>query len=409
MAIAFDSAIDSRSYWHATENTLIPDDDFPRSAEVVIVGGGMLGCWTAYWLAKAGVKPVVLERKAIGWGATGRNGGFLVGGATLGYASLINMLGRSEAKTLQELTRTGQQLAKTMIAEEELACDWQNNGTLSIALNENELIAMQESLHLLREDGFTGEVLDRQGVQDRVLTPLAPEIVGGRFSDEDGTLHSVRYLAGLARAAKNYGARFVNATVDHITDTAVVTNQGKISAGNVIVALNAWTADLLPELSGIIVPTRGQILAYEPIEPVFTSAVGAEITPTGEYWQQTPDGHIVIGGCRADAPHKDSNVRKMVPTQHVIDSISSVLPRLFPELSILRIKQTWAGLMAFTADNLPIVDRATNGAWYGGGFNGHGMPFGPVIGKALSEAVLSGKLPSQVNSLRRERPGLFAV
>lgn len=407
-----DTATDSLSYWHATAEPMLPEDDLPSSAEVVVIGGGMLGVWTAYWLAKAGVPVVVLEQSAIGWGATGRNGGFLVGGAGVGYTRLIELLGRDNAALLYAMTIAGQELGHDIVAEESIECDIRRTGTLFLARSEGALTAVEQQHQLLAKDGFDSAVLDRQSVQALIATPLGEEIVGGSLAPQGMTLHSSRYLAGLALAAQRHGAKFVRAratSIKHHADGATVhTDIGNIDTGRVMVALNAWTDTLIHEMQGVIRPVRGQILAYTPIDRVFHTAVGTDVTPTQEYWQQMPDGSIIIGGCRADAPNADVNVRDQVPTPEVIAKIEHVLPNLFPGLNYLNVARSWAGLMAFTNDGLPVVDHSTesNAIWYGGGFNGHGMPFGPILGKLVANAMINGDVAPDLKILGHKRPSL---
>ena len=410
--VSLDPATDSLSHWHATAEPLIPSTDLPATAPVVVIGGGLLGCWTAYWLAKSGVPVVLLERTAIGWGATGRNGGFLVGGTALDYPSLVRLVGRETARRLHQLTIDGRELAFQVVAEEGVDCDLRRAGTLSLALEGNPLEEMRYGGALVQEDGFGSKQLDRAQVQELIATPLGERIVGGSFVADDGLLHSSRYLAGMARAAERHGARLVRAEVHSITPEGegvrLVTSAGQVDAGRVVVALNAWSDALVPALAGLVVPTRGQILAYEPIAPVFRSAIGVDVTPTGEYWQQTPDGSIVIGGCRANAPGADVGVREMVATDDVTGRIERVLPELFPEIGPLTVARRWAGLMAFTHDRLPIVDSVPgiSNAWVVGGFSGHGMVYGPRLGQLLAEAVTTGAPPDALAPLRLDRPTL---
>ena len=403
------------SYWHATAAPIVPDDSLPATSEVVVVGGGLLGCWTAYWLARAGVEVTLIERTAIGWGATGRNGGFLGHGAAMGYEDAIAWFGHSEARSLWQLSHDGGLLARQVIAEEGIDCDLRNPGILSLALSDDELSAFRRSADLMRADGFPAECLDRTAAQEHVGAPLAPEITGAVFAANDGLLHSTRYLTGIAEAARRRGARLchgdVTALVPLGNGTRVETTAGQIAARHVAVALNAWSDQLLPDVAGLIVPTRGQILAYEPIPPVFGTGMAASVTPTGEYWQQTPDGTIVIGGCRADNPHGDLGVRDLTPTDAGITAIEAVLPRLFPKLAGLRVARRWAGPMAFTSDYLPIADRAPNlsNVWFTGGYCGHGMPFGPRVGQLLAEAVMTGRRPEPLAPLRIDRPTLVPL
>lgn len=400
------------SYWHATFEPLVPADELPDTTEVAVIGGGMLGCWTAYWLARAGVPVTLLEKNVIGWGATGRNGGFLVGGTASGFGALARRLGEDAARQVETIAAEGRELAGNAIVEEEIACDFRVPGTLSLALSDAELAEMSADAGSLAKSGFAGEVLDRAATQELIHTPLGEEIRGAMYARNGALVHSERYLCGVAEAAQRHGARLVRAEVTGLApegdSTRIETTTGALSAGRVVVALNAWTDTLVPALAGKIVPVRGQILAYAPTERVFESAIGASVTPTGEYWQQTPDGSIVIGGCRDDAPNGDVGVREMVPTDDVIERIEQVLPRLFPELSNLTVARRWAGLMAFTSDYVPVADAAPGlpGVWFGGGFCGHGMPFGPRVGQLLAEAATSGVTPPALAPLRIDRPTL---
>lgn len=400
------------SYWHATFPPPVPEETLPAGTDVAVVGGGMLGVWTAYWLARQGVDVTLIEREVISWGATGRNGGFLTGGGALGYRSAIETFGRETARAIWTISADGRALAQEVIEGEEIDCDFRMPGIMSLALSEPDLAGMRANVELLHEDGFRGDLLDRGEVQELVRTPLGEEIAGGVLAPDGGLLHSGRYLAGLAAAATRHGARICQADVTAITPTGngvtVSTPDGDIVAQRVVVAANAWTDALVPGLAGRVVPVRGQILAYEPVEPVFGTGVGTDVTPTGEYWQQTMDGSIVIGGCRAEAPNGDVGVREMRPTPDVTSKIEGVIPRLFPGLSGLRVARRWAGLMAFTSDYVPVVDAAPGmpNTWVGGGFCGHGMPFGPRMGQLLAEAAVSGVTPEALHPFRADRASL---
>ncbi|OLB54886.1 MAG: hypothetical protein AUG45_10480 [Ktedonobacter sp. 13_1_20CM_3_54_15] len=141
-----------------------------------------------------------------------------------------------------------------------------------------------------------------------------------------------------------------------------------------IVALNAWTGELVPAIDKLITPVRGQVLAYGPHAPVFTTSMSVDFTDTEEYWQQTVDGTIVLGGCRAIAPGCDIGVGVDQPTTEVQTALEQVFPQLFPSLTNLQVVQRWAGVMAFTPDLLPIVDQLKDmpRAWVVCGFSGHG-------------------------------------
>jgi len=404
------------SYWHATSAPPVPQDPLPAETDVAVVGGGLLGCWTAYWLAKRGVEVTLIEREVISWGATGRNGGFLTGGAAMGYGAAIDTFGRDAARAVWTLAAEGRGLAEQVIAEEGIDCDFRAPGILSLALTDDAQEGMRRSTELMWEDRFAGALLDRREVQALTGTPIGPGIIGGAIAPDGALLHSGRYLAGLAAAAQRSGARICQGTVTAVASDAdgsslsatLATSSGTIRARRVVVAVNAWSDELVPALAGRVVPVRGQILAFRPTGQVFRTGVGTDVTATGEYWQQTPDGSIVIGGCRAEAPNRDVGVREMMPTQEVIQAIEAVIPSLFPAMTGLRVARAWAGLMAFTSDYLPIADAAPDlpGVWVTGGFCGHGMPFGPRVGQLLAEAAMTGETPVALHPLRMDRETL---
>jgi gamma-glutamylputrescine oxidase len=404
------------SYWQLDAGPAgVEVAELPPTAEIAVIGGGLLGVCTAYWLARTGARPVLIERETPGYGATGRNGGFLTSGTAEGYLGATARLGQAAARAVWQLTLDNRALVRQVLAEEQIECHYREPGHISLALDDEQLAVMHRTAAALAADGFGGvEVLDRAQVQEVIATPLGPLIRGGLYGAKSGLLHSARFIHGLARAAIRHGARLCRAEVLEITQqgagVCVTTNSGTIEARALVVAANAWTGRVLPELAGIVTPVRGQVLSYVPLPRVFEVGLGAGLTATGEYWQQTLGGAIVLGGCRAVAPNKDVGEWRMVPTAVVQDAIEGVLPALFPQLVGLRVEHRWAGLMGFTPDYLPIADRApeTPAAWVTGGFCGHGMPFGMRLGQLLAEAALHDEAPAALAPLRLNRPSLGA-
>ncbi|HEU5103509.1 MAG TPA: FAD-binding oxidoreductase [Roseiflexaceae bacterium] len=409
-----DAAIDLKppeSYWHASAPAAMRrSDELPAAADVVVIGGGLLGASTAYWLARAGAAAVLIEQGALAAGATGRNGGFMVAGTAERYPAAIARLGHATAREIWQLTLDSRALLRHVLAEEAIDCDYREPGNLELALGEEQLAELSSTIAALRADGFVADLLDRSQVQSLIDTPLAPAIAGGLFAPENGLLHPARLVYGLAGAAERHGARIVSETLltGIVADGDGVlarTTRGDIRAGAAVIAANAWLGQIVPALSERVTPVRGQALAFEPIPQVFQVGLGAALTPTGEYWQQAPDGTVVLGGCRAVAPGRDVGIRDSRPTPEVQAALERVLPQLFPALAGLRVARRWAGPMAFTSDYLPIADRAPELArvWVVGGFCGHGMPFGMRLGQLLAHAATSDERPAALAPFRIER------
>lgn len=405
----------NRSYWHATlDRPQLPAAELPRQADVVVVGGGVLGAMATYWLARRGAAPLLLERGGLAAGATGHNGGLCSAGTAEGYAAAAARVGRPAARQVWALSHEGFELLHELVADERIDCELRRTGNLGLALDEAQLAAYAEGVALLREDGFAGvELLDRQQAQDCLGAEFGPEIVGAKFNQHGSSLHSARLIHGVLSAAARMGARLcldVEVTALEASSGLVTiqTRRGPIVAGAVVVAVNAWSGDLLPELGGLITAVRGQALATGPAPVRLRCPFGASVTATGEYGQQTPAGALIFGGCRAVAPGRDVGVREMAPTVAVQTAIDEALGRLLPAMAGVEVERRWAGLMAFTPDYLPIAGAAPGreGVWFAGGFCGHGMPFAAPLGRLLAEAALSGRTPEALAPLDPERQSL---
>lgn len=405
-------AFEPVSYWHHTSPRVTLSTELPATVDVLVVGAGLFGAATAYWLARAGRKVALLERATVAYGASGRNGGFVVAGMHEDYPTAVKRLGAEVARAVLTVSYENQALLRQVLTEEGIVCHYREPGSLGLALGEVQGLEIRQSIETLRADGFPVQWLERNEVQELIHTPLGAEIVGAKFLPGQALVHSARLIQGLVEAAQRYGAKLYQAQALSLAQdgqsTRVETTGGSISADAVVLAVNAWTGELIPALRELIVPVRGQILAYAPLAPVFTTAIFASLTDTEEYWQQTLDGSIVLGGCRALAPGKDVGVWDTSTTPEVQAALEQILPRLFPQLSGLQVAQRWAGLMDFSPDRIPIADRVPglDNAWFVGGLSGHGMPFGMLLGRALAEAAQTNQAPAQLWPFKLDRDTL---
>lgn len=400
------------SYWQTTVPHFPLESDLPGQADIIVIGGGILGVAACYWLAKAGMAPVLLERTMLAYGATGRNAGIVGIGAAEGYHGAMARLGRTTAQAVMQFTLENRQLLQQTLIQEEIDCDYRELGAVSLAVTQNHMLGMKESVEGLQAMGLSARLLNCSELQELIHTPLGEEVVGGMWLKQTGQVHSARLVQGIARVAQRHGARLYATEVQHIAEeggtTVITTNRGTIRAQQVILAVNAWTGELLPSFARFISPVRGQELCYAPTTRVFETSIGAQLTPTGEYGQQTLDGTILLGGCRAAAPNWDKDVHEQLPTAEVQQALEQIVPRLFPALATLPIVRRWAGLMAFTHDYLPIIDKVPElpHVWAAGGFSGHGMAFVIRTGQLLAEAAISGEKPAALEPFRLTRPTL---
>src|SRR5579859_386165 len=391
-----------QSYWLNTAPAFEhPSQELPAQADIVILGAGIMGSALAYYLARAGRAPWVLERNAHpAGGATGRNGGLHIGGPAQSYNATALKLGRERARAIAEATRLNRRLLEDLLRREAIDAGYAVTGFLSLAASADEAAELQASAAALRQDlagsGRPAEWLERAAAQDCLGTRLRPDIVGGLFKPEDGVIHSARYTFGVARAAAGQGARFAYGTPVHSVAPGpggrgwmVSTARGSLMAEQVVATLNAWSGDLFPELSELLVPTRGHV--------VLTAPVDFKVRPWSanwgwEYGRQLESGQLLVGGkreTRADLdrgvhPPPGENSPEAVP--EVVAALAEFVPRHFPAAAGVPIVQHWTGLMGFTPDDQPLAGAwpGRAGLWLLAGFSGHGMPFSQVLPQALA-------------------------
>src|SRR6266576_5752477 len=269
------------SYWLAEERPRLDVRRLDGRADVAVVGGGVTGCACARVLAEAGLRVRLHEAREIASGASGRNGGFALRGGAPPYDDARLELGREQARALWELTeRYVDRLA-------ELAGDaFRRTGSLRLAANAGERAELEAEYEALREDGFAAEW------RDELPEPLAARYHGAIFHPPDGSLQPARWVRRLAALAAAAGAE--------LREHERVESIEALDADQVVIATDGYTQGLVPELDAAIKPTRGQVLVTEPLERrLFPCPHYAR--HGYDYWQQTQEGRLVVGGFRDKA------------------------------------------------------------------------------------------------------------
>lgn len=393
------------SYWldepYAPRAPLVGD----ASCDVAILGGGVTGVAAAYFLAGRGCKVAIVERDAVASGATGRNAGFLLAGVANCYSVAIQSHGRDRARTLWTVSRDNHRLIRELVDQEKLSCLYARNGSYTLALSEQEFAAHRKSVRALAEDGFRSEVVD-----DTQAARLFPGsgVLGGTFNPDDGEIHPVRFVRGLAAAAERRGARIFERTpVSKLengpSSAALATPKGRLSATMLLLASNAWTPLLHPFFEGAIVGMRGQMFATEPCpRRVIPAPVYADFG--FEYFRQLPDGRILAGGGRRAALDQELTYAEK-PTDPVQGAIAKFLRSCFPGTESLKITHRWAGIMGFSCDEIPSVGPVPGSVnvYAAAGYHGHGMGFAVMAARAVTEMILDGRtsVPAEIFSPRR--------
>ena len=341
-------------------------------ADVCIVGAGIAGLSLALALARDGARVTVVEARQIGAGASGRNAGFVLAGVAENYVAACRRYGAERAARLWRFTVTNRTLLRALITRHGIDCDARWDGSLQVAGSEEEWEEIRESVRLLAPQRVRGSLVDGERA--------------ALFAD-DGELHPVRLLHGLARAAAGHGVAIHEDTrATAAARDRVVTAAGTVRAGAVVVCAGAWTDALVA--SSRVVPIRGQMLATAPLgRRVFDRPAYAD--RGYRYWRQTADGRVVVGGWRFLAFDEEvGDVDETTP------AIQDALVAFLRERGVdAPVTHRWAGTMEFSHDGLPYLGRRSDGVWVCGGFTGHGNGFAYASAELVASLVRSGRHP----------------
>jgi glycine/D-amino acid oxidase-like deaminating enzyme len=366
----------------------------PERTDVAIIGGGYTGLAAARALARRGVDVTLLERHHLGWGASGRNGGFVLPGYKPDVQALAKKLGLTAARRLFENSLEAVRFLESLIAEEAIDCDYARCGSLVLAAKPGHLRGLQEGQQFLRAE------LDYETVvlgPDEVRTEIgSARYHGGLLDVRGGALHPGRYLRGLAASAARSGARIIEGVeVLRLTRAAsgptLETSRGVLTAREVLVATNGYTGPVVPSLQRRVVPIGSYLIATARLEPSLTRRLiprGRVLSDTKNllyYFRLSPDGRMVFGGRAAFTP---------TPVARSTAILERGMREVFPELAGVPIEYAWSGKVAFTIDQLPHAGRM-DGVHYALGYCGHGVALSTWLGTRIGEALAgAGELPT---------------
>ena len=360
-------------YWLNEASPSRPETKVDGRADVAIVGAGVTGCSAALRLAEGGLRVRVHDARGIAEGASGRNGGFALGGGAARYDVARDTYGAERAAAYWGWTKDAlERMAR--LAGDALV----RTGSYRLAGDEEEREGIRLEYEALREDGFEAEWLDD------VPGGAAGLFHGAISHPGDGSIQPARFVRRLAALAAEAGVE--------IREHDRVDDIDALAAERVLVATDGYGHGLVPELADLIWPTRGQVIASEPLDDVLYDR--PHYARQGfDYWQQLPDRRILLGGFR-DVSILDAltDVEETTPT--IQASLESFLHELVGRE--LGVTHRWAGIFGLTQDLLPLVGPVPGRderVWVAGGHSGHGNVLGFACGELVADAILGRDSP----------------
>jgi glycine/D-amino acid oxidase-like deaminating enzyme len=396
------------SFWHDTvPDTLAPGEPLPgdQQADVVIVGAGFTGLWTAYYLAKhdPGLRVVVCEREIAGFGASGRNGGWCSAlfPASPGKLARLGDTGRAGAIAMQRAMQETVDEVGRVAAAEGIDCHWAKGGTVQLARSPAQLERAKAEVAEAREFGAGEEDLRLLGAAEARSLAAATSVLGGTYTPHCAAIHPARLARGLAAAVRDAGISvFERTPALSISPGRVVTALGTVRADYVVRATEGYTP-ALPGFQRAIAPVYSLIIATQPLPAPAWDEIGLADRPTfGDlrhliiYGQRTADGRLAFGG-RGAPYHLGSAVRPeydRVPA--VFAALRRTLVELFPVLHDVKISHSWGGPLGVPRDWCASVglDSATRIGW-AGGYVGDGVATTNLAGRTLADLITGADTP----------------
>jgi sarcosine oxidase subunit beta len=355
------------------------------SADVIIVGGGIMGAATAFFLRKRGVSVILLERGLVGQQASGVNFGN------------VRRQGRHiEQMPLANRSREIRGKLKALIGDN---AEFLPSGHLRVGYRPEQVERMEQHAHDTRPFGLGLQMLDAQAVRKR-FPFLGPDVIAGSYAPHDGHANPRLAAPAFCRGTLREGAHiFQNTEIVHIEkdpeDFRVTAADGRVfRAPTVLVTAGAW-ANRISTGFGEPVPiqARGpQMAVTEPVPYAITPVMGVATDQMAEgiYFRQVARGNIVLGGCAREAVDLDKR-RAYVRRQNTLLQFTQ-LQRVVPALKNLSIIRVWSGIESYTQDERPIIGPSSRvtGLYYAFGFNGEGFQLGPGVGDVMAELIHTG-------------------
>ena len=353
--------------------------------DVCIIGAGMTGLTAALSLAKRGFKVSVIDSQHVGFGASGRSGGQIIGGFNKSPGELVKMVGSSDAQALSAMAREAVADVKARVNDHAIACDLAH-GHYHVGLkprHDRELAEWIDEAVTFGDDQL--QFINGSSVLEHVASPIYTSAL---FDPDGGHLHPLNYTLGLAEAALKSGVSiFENSpaqSICHRPKPQIKTAEGEITAEHLLICTNALIDGLEPMMDRMIMPVGTYIMATEPLDApranalIAGNAAVADINFVLNYFRLSGDHRMLFGGRVSYSKIDPRNIGAVM---------AQTLRHYFPQLVDTKVSYAWGGHVAITMNRLPQFGRLGPATYFAHGFSGHGVALTGLAGKLMAEAV----------------------
>jgi gamma-glutamylputrescine oxidase len=354
-----------------------------------VIGGGYAGLNTAFGLAERGHGDVVLlEARDIGFGASGRNGGFVFGGYSRDEAALLRGLGPDRARALYAGTTGAVGLIRKRIDRHAIDCDVVDAGVIWANWFRDPRILRERQRLLAEVYGVEWQWLTAPEMRDRLHTTRYAD---GLFEPQAFHFNPLKYAQGVAAVSNAQGVRLH----EHTPAVAlaregrrwrVTTPNGDVMAETVVLACGGYLAGLVEKVDAGVLPIATYAMVTEPLGPrldaiMSTRAAVYDTRFAFDYYRPLPDTRLLWGGRISVMQRSSAAVKRLLRRD---------LLRVFPQLEDVGIEHAWSGLMSYARHQMPQIGRIDEGLWLAQAFGGHGVAPTTFAGELVASAIAEG-------------------
>ena len=366
------------------EETNYPVLEEDLTTDICIVGGGFSGVSAGLHLSELGYKVVIIEANKIGWGATGRNGGEIIGG----FSGDDIMQKKYDAKytdMLWNMRWEGNDIIRKRVEKYHIDCDlkW---GYLDVAIKKRHIQDLQFSYEDMQNHNYPHQISLLTGDEIKNLIGTN-EYIGGLLNMGNGHVHSLNLCIGETKAAEFLGTLIYEKSpvlrIEKNNKPKVYTSKGSVTANSLLLTGNAYH-HFDKKMQNFIIPVNSFVIATEPLSNEIINKINpqdlAVCDPNYilEYFRLTGDKRLLFG-TRLNYHGNDEDFIKT--------ELRKKMLRIYPDLSNVKIDYGWTGKIAVTVNHIPQIGRLTSNIYYSQGYSGHGVNMTHLAGKLISEAI----------------------
>lgn len=356
--------------------------------DTAIIGGGLAGLTAALELSRAGQSVILLERESVGFGASGRNGGFVGPGFSAGGDIIARVAGAAEARALFRLSVEGMEYVRNSIRDLAIPGADAVSGLLSVRRHDGDGDGLRAHAEEMERDfSYRLDYLETEQLREMLHSKRYFQALRDPNAFH---IHPLNYLRGIAAAVERQGGRIHEASpaIEARLDGAekiIRTPGGEVRAARVIIATGGYTERLVPRLRRAMLPIATYVMLSEEAPDLIATAISTrhavgDNRRAGDYYRLVDGGRRILWGGRITT--------RAASTDGLVRELRREMLTVYPQLAGLKTELAWSGLMSYARHLMPQIGEMSPDVWHCTAFGGHGLNTTAIGGKVVAEAIL---------------------